>query len=62
MSQRRSATVKTRAASVLPSIDAHIVRLAEERQWTPSKTAGWLIEKGLEAEGILKPQPKRKAA
>lgn len=41
--------VRTRAASVLPEIDQRLLRLAQEREWTPAKTAGWLIERGLDA-------------
>lgn len=41
--------VITRAASVLPETDQRLLRFAQEREWTPAKTAGWLIERGLDA-------------
>lgn len=47
--KRKHELVRTRAASVLPETDARLLTLAQERNWTPAKTAGWLIERGLDA-------------
>ena len=48
--------VITISATVVPSVDDVIRKLAQDRHWSPSKAAGILIEKGLASEGIQLPK------